>query len=1221
MESACRFSVGAVAVEGVLGSAITQADGGTTVPASLLRFGGFELDPASFQLRRSGRPLRLERIPLELLLLLVERRGQLVLRQEIAERIWGRDVVLDIDNALNTAIRKVRRALRDDPAQARYVETVPAKGYRFIGAVTSTARPEVGRDAEIGRAHSRSQPIMSNASPGSYTSTSEHLVETIPAPKSALDGERKQVTVLFAHLEAAVELLAGRDPEEARTMLDPVLEYMMDAVRVYEGTVNQVMEDGIMALFGAPRAHEDHAVRACYAALRMQEMVKQHAESARRQNDVPIHIRVGLNSGEVVVRHIGSDLQMHYTAVGQATHLAARMAQLAVPGSVLATADTLRLVAGYVQIKPLGLVTVKDLGEPVEAYEVTERGEVRSPFQAAAARGFSRFVGRDTELAQLHRALEQAQQGRGQVAAVVGEPGVGKSRLVFELVRSHHAEGWLVLEARPVSYGKATSYLPVIDLLKGYFRISDRDTHRDVLEKVTARILALDRALETTLPALLALLDVPFEDPQWQGLDPPQRRQRIVDAVKRLVLRETRTQPLLLVVEDLHWIDTETQAFLDSLVESLPAAPLLLLVDYRPEYRHLWGSKTYYRQLRIDPLPAESAEDLLASLLGHDPGLQPLKRLLINHTEGNPLFLEESIRTLLETGALAGERGAYRLTRSVSSLQVPASVHAVLAARVDRLNADDKQLLQAAAVVGKDVPLALLQGVSGVDENAVTLGLAHLRSAEFLYETSLFPELEYTFKHALTHEVAYASLLVERRRALHAQIVRTIEARFADRLPQHVERLAHHALRGEVWDKALLYLRQAGHKAALRSAHREAAACFDQALTVLGHLEDGREAREAAIDLRLDLRASLFTLGELSRIPVILGEAEGIAAAIGDRRRQGLALLDLSNQYFQLVDYARSGDYAERALAIARELGDAGIEAQATLRLGAILSNVGEFRRAIDLLGRAVPGLREHPLKPYHGESGILACLCLLARALIQVGEFVPGMDRAKEAIQLAEAADASFQIVHGHFALGFAHLRKGDLERAVPVLERGLGIARARSISFMEPLLCSAVGAAYAQSGRIAEGLSLLEGGLGKAARQGQGSVMHLKIWLAAGYLLAKRQTDAAALALESFAAAHQVGRTPHEADARHVLGEIAASAQPPQMEEAEGHYRAALALADELGMQPLVAHCHLGLGKLYRRTGKREQAHEHLATATTMYREMDMRFYLEQAEVEMRA
>jgi tetratricopeptide (TPR) repeat protein len=626
--------------------------------------------------------------------------------------------------------------------------------------------------------------------------------------------------------------------------------------------------------------------------------------------------------------------------------------------------------------------------------------------------------------------------------------------------------------------------------------------------------------------------------------------------------------------------------------------------------------KSYATQLAVPPLSARDSVQVVQAVLKGQTAPPPLAEALLARAQGNPFFIEELARALAEEGASPDGR---RPRASVDS-GLPPTVEAVLAARIDRLSAESKQLLQTAAVMGMDVPVPLLQLVAELPEAVLPGELAQLQAAEFLYETCRFPERAYTFKHALTQEVVYGSLLVERRRALHAQVVETIEARFADRLPQHVELLAHHAFRGEVWDKALLYLRQAGHKAASRFAHREAAACFEQALHVLGHLEDGREAREAAVDLRLELRASLFALGELSRIPVILGEAEGIATAIGDRRRQGLALLALSNHYFQMADYARAGDYAERALAIGRELGDPGTEAIATLRLGAILSNVGEFRRAIDLLGRAVPGLWEHPLEHLHLESGGLGCLCLLARAHIEVGEFMAAMDLAEEAIRLGEAVDAAFHLVHGHFALGFAHLCKGDFERAVPVLERGLGIARTRSVSFMEPYLCSAVGVAYAQSGRIAEGLSLLELGLGGAVRQGQkGLVTYLKSWLAAGYLLAKRQTDAAPLALESFEAARQMGRTPREADARHVLGQIAASAQPPQIEEAKGHYRAALALADELGMRPLVAHCHLGLGKLYRRTGKRERAQEHLAIATTMYREMDMQFWLEQAETEI--
>ena len=638
----------------------------------------------------------------------------------------------------------------------------------------------------------RTTPAPKFAAPDSYTP--KHLAEKILTSKAALEGERKHVTVLFADLKGSMELLADRDPEEARKLLDPVLEHMMEAVHRYEGTVNQVMGDGIMALFGAPLAHEDHAVRACYAALRMQEAVKRYAEEVRRSEGVLPQIRVGLNSGEVVVRSIGSDLQMDYSAVGQTTHLAARMEQMAAVDSILLTAGTLRLAEGYVQVRALGPINVKGLGGPLEVFELTGASLARTRLQAAAARGLTRFVGRDAEMETVRLALEGARAGRGEAVALVGEPGVGKSRLVWEFTHSHRTQSWLILESGSVSYGKATAYLPVIDLLKAYFQIEGRDDTRKVREKVTGKVLSLDRGLELILPALLALLDVPVEDAGWERLDPPQRRQRTLDGIKRLLLRESQVQPLLVLFEDLHWVDAETQALLDSLVESLPTARILLLVNYRPEYQHGWGNKTYYRQLRIDPLPAASAEDLVASLLGDDPGLQPLKPLLIDRTEGNPLFLEESIRTLVETGALAGERGEYRLIRAVSSLQMPASVHAVLAARIDRLADGDKQLLQAAAVVGKDVPLALLQGVSGLDENEVTLALTRLQAAEFLYEASFFPEPEYTFKHALTHEVAYGSLLAERRRALHARIVETIEKSYAARISEQVERLGHHAL-------------------------------------------------------------------------------------------------------------------------------------------------------------------------------------------------------------------------------------------------------------------------------------------------------------------------------------------------------------------------------------------------------------------------------------------
>ena len=485
------------------------------------------------------------------------------------------------------------------------------------------------------------------------------------------------------------------------------------------------------------------------------------------------------------------------------------MEQLADPGTTLLTAETLGLAEGFVQVTSLGPMAVKGLPGPVEVYELAGISAVRSRLQAAAARGLSPFVGRDTEIEQLRRAVDQARQGRGQVVAIVGEPGVGKSRLTFELTHSHRVEGWLVLEAGASSHGKATSYLPLTTLLRSYFELGERDTYEDMRARISARLSTLGESLWPAAPAFEALLGVPVENARWQGLEPRQLRQHTLEALRHLILRESQIQPLLLVVEDLHWIDAETQAWLDGLVDGLPAAQILVVATYRPEYQHPWGNRTYYTQLRVDPLPREGAEELLQAILGTDAGLASLRTLLIQRTDGNPFFLEESVRTLVETKALVGERGAYRLVQAIDHVQVPATVQAILASRIDRLPAAEKQLLQSAAVIGKDVPFVLLHAVADEAEEGVRRQLALLQSAEFLYETRLFPESEYTFKHALTQEVAYGSLLTDRRRAIHARIVEAIERLQGDRLGEQVERLAHHALRAELWEKAAA-LRQAG---------------------------------------------------------------------------------------------------------------------------------------------------------------------------------------------------------------------------------------------------------------------------------------------------------------------------------------------------------------------------------------------------------------------------
>ena len=1051
------------------------------------------------------------------------------------------------------------------------------------------------------------------------TYTPSHLAEKILTSRSALEGERKQVTVLFADLKGSMELLADRDPEEARQLLDPVLERMIEAVHRYEGTVNQVMGDGIMALFGAPIAHEDHAVRACYAALRMQETVTRYGDEMQRSHGVPVQIRVGLNSGAVVVRAIDSSLHMDYTAVGQTTHLAARMEQMAKPGSVLTTGETLRLAEGFVQVKALGPVAVKGLADPVEVFELVGAGSTRTRLQAFAARGLTRFVGRQTELEALRQALERAGTSHGQVVAVIGEPGVGKTRLVYEFIRSHHTHDWLVLESSSVSYGKATAYLPVRDLLKAYFQIDDRDDGRKIREKLTGKLLTLDAALGPTLPAFLALLDVPVEDRHWQDLDPTQRRQRTLEAIKRLLLRESQVQPLLLVFENLHWIDTETQAVLDSLIESLPTARLLLLVNYRPEYQHGWGNKTYYTQLRLDPLPPASAEELLQALLGDDPSLVPLKRLLIERTEGNPFFLEESVRALVETGVLVGERGAYRLVKPLESMQVPATVQAVLAARIDRLPPEEKRLLQTAAVIGTEVPFALLQAIGELSEEELRRGLGHLQAAEFLYETSLFPELAYTFKHALTHEVAYGSLLQERRRALHARIVAASERLYADRLTEQAERLAQHALRGEVWDKAVAYCRQAGTKAFARSAFREAVACFEQALAALRHLPESRATQEQAIDLRLDLRNALWSLGEIRQMLDHLREAATLAEALDDQPRLGRVSAYMCRYFREMGDHDSAVESGQHALAVAATLGDFALQVMAQHFLGVAYHALGDYRQAMGLLRSNVESLAGDLLHERFGMIGLPAVLsrAWLARCLAELGAFPEGIAHAEEALRIAEAVDHPNSLIHAYLGVGFLSLRQRDLSRAIPVLERCLDLCRVFNILLWFPETAAALGCAYAFAGRVAEALPLLEQAEQSGAAMGTMGGQSLRVgYVSEAYLLAGRMQEAVQLAGRALALSRAHKERGHEAWALRLLGEIAAHQDPPEIEPAEDHYRQALALAEELGMRPLQAHCHRGLGTLYATTGQREQARAELSTAIELYQAMEMTFWLPQTE-----
>ena len=1237
----------------------SKESGSPGVRAMVYRFGDCSLDTRQHRLQRAGQPMRLRSKVFQILCYLLEHRDRTVLKQELCEQVWPQQFISDA--TLESTVRAVRQAIGDTGRAQLLIRTVYGYGYRFIMSV------EVGSDISPGApgATIQSLPVSVSApppdddinmppvprtpmSPGddddhhatgmrddggptpqqtapllrTNTQSASEPAPTTPAnqpmtPPSETDGatstladavvlspvwEQKSVAVL------AIECTFPKTPQ-GKTATDGQgtaasrwEEALVAKVQGFGGVLLQRSPSLLLVVFGIPQTLEQLPQRAVQAALTLQTLV---AEGSGGEPGP--ELRQAVHGGRLLVDVSASDPTARLLQLGEVLALPVRLLGHAVAGEILVSSEVGRLVEGWCERQP-------HAGPPgIETSLVTGLTPRSSPLRLHGRRQLSRFVGRERELATLTDLLTQATEGRGQVVGIVGEPGVGKSRMCYEFLRSSLAHPWPILETQGTAYGQAIPYLPIIDLLKGYFRLEGRDDPPTVRDKLTAKLRGLDDPLIPTAPAFLTLLDMPVEDREWQALDAPQRRQRTLDAIKRLVVWESQWHPLLLVVENLHWIDAETQAVLDTLIESLPAARLFLLTTYRPEYQHGWGNKSSYTQLRLDPLPRERASELLKALMGDDAGLQPLKQLLIERTEGNPFFLEENVRTLVEIQALVGKRGAYRLAQALPSVQVPATVQAVLAARIDRLAAEEKRLLQTAAVIGTQVPFPLLQAVAELPEGLRT-GLAHLQDAEFLYETSLFPELAYTFKHALTQEVAYGSLLQERRRTLHARIVEALEALYADRLAEQVEHLAHHALRGEVWDKAVTYCRQAGARAYDRALFREAVAYFDQALQALEHLPEPGDTRGLAIELRLALARPLWALGEYGRPVALLGEAETLARAstIG----AGLQVLARMATVLRITGDPDGAIAAgQQALALATELTDSALQVEASYNLGQAYFVIGDFGRAVELLQRSVEA--EDRASGWPGTDLRIQFRAWLAHALSMLGAFAEGRRHGEEALRLATLQGRGATAIIVHNQIGLLYLAKGDLEHAIGVLDQGLALCRASGHRTDLRLITAGLGYAYALQGRLAEGRALLGEAISEDIRMGALATHSRRFArLSEVCRLAGCGDEAWQHARQALDLAQQHKERSSEAHALHQLGAVQAHASPPDVAQAEAYYQQALALAEELGMRPLQAHCHFGLGTLYMQIGRRKQARAELSTAIELYRAMDMVFWLPQAE-----
>ena len=820
-------------------------------------------------------------------------------------------------------------------------------------------------------------------SPGAYTP--KHLADKILTSRSALEGERKQVTVLFVDVAGFTSLSERLDPEDVHGFMTRAFELMLEEVHRYEGTVNQFLGDGIMALFGAPIAHEDHAQRAVHAALGIARALDRYHDDLQRKQGITFQTRQGLNTGLVVVGSIGSDLRMDYTAVGDTTNIAARLQQHADRGRIVISESCHRLVDGYFHTRALGDLRLKGKAEPVRAWEVIAARQARTRLEIEAERGLTPYVGREREVRVLLEAFEKARAGHGQVVFIVGEAGIGKSRLLYEFRRRLGEEAtWN--EGRCMSFGRSIALHPIVDMLKRTFRIEETDTEGTIVKKIERGVLLLGEDLRPIIPFIRYVLSVDSGDAGVQEMDPQRRRGEIFDALRRLLLRASEVRPQVFVHEDIHWMDKATEESLQFAVDSVPGNRLLLILTYRPGYVQPFGDRSYHTRIALTALTQQDSAQMAEAMLGTESLPPELQRLIVQKAEGNPFFVEEVVKSLQEVGAIRAEAGRYTITRHLNDVLIPDTIQDVIMARIDRLAEAPKKTLQLASVIGREFTQRLLDRIADLRGSTEEF-LRELKSIELIYEKRLFPELAYMFKHALTHDVAYNSILLQRRRELHHLIALAIEELYAERLAEHYEMLAYHFSKAEDWPRALDYLLKAADKSARTFANREAIALLDQALEAAEHL-----GAVVSAETRMAIHQT----------------------------RSGL--------FFMLSDFTRCHAEAARLLELARGAGDPVKEAAALASMGFASMWAHDFEHALSESRDAIEIAARTDTKPALAAGHLTTGFVLAVTS--RLAEAQPEFDRS---LSFSRAANDK---VHEAFALGMSGLLK-NWEGDYPAAER----------------------------------------------------------------------------------------------------------------------------------------------------------------------------------------
>jgi class 3 adenylate cyclase/predicted ATPase len=1057
----------------------------------------------------------------------------------------------------------------------------------------------------------------SERDPRSYTP--KHLAERILDERAAMesrgaqDGERKTITALFADIKGSVEMMERLDPEEARAIVDPALQLMMDAVHRYEGYVAQSRGDGIFALFGAPIAQEDHARRALYAALRMQEEIKRYSDRLRIEEGMPLAIRVGLNSGEVVLRSIRKDdLHTDYTPIGHSVNLAARMEGLATPGSIAVAESTYRLTQGYFRFRELGPIAVKGVSVPIRVYELEGVGVLHTPLELSRSRGFSRFVGRLDEMAALEAALAHATAGGAQIVGIVGESGVGKSRLCFEFLERCRAQGLAIFEAHGVPHGKALPLLPMLELFRSFFGITAQDSDQVARERIAGRFLLLDEGLREALPLVFDLLGVSDPERPAPPMDPESRQRQLLAVVKRVTRMWGRRQPSVTFLEDLHWFDGGSEGFLEPIVEALPGTQSLVLVNFRPEYHAAWMQKSYYQQLPLLPLGPEAIAELLRDLLGGDPSLATLGDRIRERTGGNPFFIEEVAQALAETGSLAGEKGAFRLMHPEAELRLPATVQAVLAARIDRLAEREKQILQTAAVIGREFSEPVLRRVVNLSEIDLSIALQRLAGAEFVYEEAPYPLAQYTFKHALTQEVAYNSLTNERRLTLHEHVAEAIEATFDGRLEEHLSELAHHYSHSRNTRKAIEYSRLAGERSVQLSANAEAIRHLRMALKLIETLPDSSERVDQELAVQVTLAVPLLITKGYSapEVDYTYTRARELCLRAGETPLLFTVLHGLWNFNWTRGDLRAAQELAKELLALAENALDPGLLVEGHYACGMSLFWAGDFAPARHHLEQVIhlydPQIHRSHAFVYGLDPGIFST-SNLSLVLWLLGYPDRALEKTNHALALARELGHPFSLVSALHSAGCVHQFRREPQVTEKREDAVIALSAEQGLSFWPWWALIQRGWALAQQERGAEKIAQIREGLAAVKSGGTEVALPWGLALLAEALGNNSQAEEALNVLaEALAVASKNGDLMYEAEIYRLKGELLlASSRGENRREAESCFRRAIEIARRQGAKSWELRAVTSLSRLLQEQGQNDEARRMLAETYGWFRE----------------